>query len=520
MKNDKLQSLSTQITLMIVAGLFSAIVAFAFLAVRQSSAQIRRIDQRKGESLSRIMAHNLAPLLLFSDFEAIEQQLQNLRQDGTILATQVLDGSRQTVRHNGDLLSPRLFPRNPDEIVVEELRHGDQTAWLFTLAIIQPQTGRQLGYFCLAQSDGQRQRTVTDLRRSVFYSGLAILLLMTLLLVWRISKRFSPLAEVNRLMSSIAGGAADLTARLRVSSRDEIASLAGNFNQFIAKLEMMVGLVKQNTISVSSASHQMSATTEELSATFEEQNGQMSMIEESIREIAAMADKIQTLTDSMRDSAGQASTLTRDGAGTIQTSIQSLDTIKAHTDRLEEILNKLSHSMKKVVEISTFISSVAEQTNLLALNAAIEAARAGEAGQGFSVVADEVRKLAESAAESSEEIFKIVSGLNRETQSAVIEMRKASGEVNRSSELGRDSLHLLEQIIRSSEQILDASSKVAQAFAEHSDTIVSVDRSIQEISRASAESVKAISEVAQTSEDLSHQSDELKSIVDRFRVGE
>ena len=513
-------SLRAQFTLLIVAGLFLAISAFTFLAVSRSSAQIHHIDRIKGESLSRIMVHNLAPLLLFSDFEAIDMQMQSLREDSAILATQVMDKQKQVLRHYGNRLEPQKLPEGFGEVITEEITLNGQKASLFSMAIKQPQSENLLGYFSLAQTEERRQRAIASIQESMTISGLGILFLMAILLLWSISRRIRPLAQVNRMMGSIASGEADLTARLGISGEDEIGCLAENFNLFIAKLEMMVGMVKQNTISVSSASHQMSATTEQLSATFEEQNGQMQMIEEAIREIAATVDKIRQLTGSMRAGAEAASALTRDGAGTIQTSINSLGTIKTHTDRLKEVLTSLSHSMKKVVEITGFISSIAEQTNLLALNAAIEASRAGEAGRGFSVVADEVRKLAESSAESSDEIFKIVSGLSRETQEAVIEMQKASGEVNKSSDLSHDSLLLLEQIIQSSEQILAASADVAHSFKEHSDTILSVNHSIQEISRASSESVKAISEVAQTSEDLSHQSDELKSIVDRFRVGE
>lgn len=513
-------SLRSQITLLILGGLFLAITVFTFLAVSRSSDQIRDIDHNKGESLGRIMAHNLAPLLLFSDFEAIDLQMQSLREDKTILATQVMDKNRQVLRHYGARLEPRRLPDQFGEILIEEIELDGQKASLFSLAIPQPQKDQLLGYFCLAQTDERRRQAIDRIRESLTLSGLGLLLLMGAFLFWSISRRIRPLAQVNRMMGSIASGEADLTARLRVSGRDEIGRLAESFNLFMAKLEMLVGMAKQNTISVSSASHQMSATTEELSATFEEQNGQMHMIEEAIQEIATTVEKIRQLTGSMRSGAETASAMTRDGAGTIRTSIKSLGTIKTHTDRLKEVLNSLSRSMKKVVEITGFISSIAEQTNLLALNAAIEASRAGEAGRGFSIVADEVRKLAESSAESSDEIFKIVSGLSRETQEAVGEMQKASDEVNKSSDLSHDSLLLLEQIIRSSEQILQASAEVAHSFKEHSDTILSVNHSIQEITRASSESVKAISEVAQTSEDLSHQSDELKGIVERFRISE
>ena len=89
----------------------------------------------------------------------------------------------------------------------------------------------------------------------------------------------------------------------------------------------------------------------------------------------------------------------------------------------EHITHSIAESNQKILQMSdqanqmrhvvAIISDIADQTNLLALNAAIEAARAGDHGRGFAVVADEVRNLAERTQRSLEEINRTIQVLRQ-----------------------------------------------------------------------------------------------------------
>jgi methyl-accepting chemotaxis protein len=92
---------------------------------------------------------------------------------------------------------------------------------------------------------------------------------------------------------------------------------------------------------------------------------------------------------------------------------------------LVELTDSIAKSTKDVQSILSEIGSIAKQTNLLALNAAIEAARAGEAGRGFAVVADEVRDLSARTTQFSQQISKLMAGMQgavRQTEMAIQRM--------------------------------------------------------------------------------------------------
>lgn len=87
---------------------------------------------------------------------------------------------------------------------------------------------------------------------------------------------------------------------------------------------------------------------------------------------------------------------------------------ESNMENINQKISELNEMAANISNITATISDMASQTTLLSLNASIEAARAGEMGKGFGVVAEEIKKLAQQSVKSSEQINKIIVGIQNQ----------------------------------------------------------------------------------------------------------
>lgn len=326
-----------------------------------------------------------------------------------------------------------------------------------------------------------------------------------------------PLIKMNKVLGDAVDNA-DLTVRLPALFMDEVGDVGRRVNAFMERVQELMRDVHQNSMAVSASSCQLSATSEGLAVSAGEQKKQTEEIVHSVKELVKTSEEINRAIENTRKAAVESSELTVNGGRTIQKSIDSMKGIASQTEELSENINSLSESAGKIGKIVDVINDVADQTNLLALNAAIEAARAGDAGRGFAVVADEVRKLAVRTAGATGEITVIIRQLQDEAWKTNRAMSSAASEVKKGSDMGRESLEMLERIIERGSEIQDEMAEIAASITQENVSIETISSNGDAIFQAVCKSGESVKEVADTSERFAEDAEVLKNKVELFKI--
>lgn len=167
-------------------------------------------------------------------------------------------------------------------------------------------------------------------------------------------------------------------------------------------------LMKQN----SDFAEDNSAVTQELAAGMQETNSNTERIVENVEIMKQSSDSIHQLAVDGENNSGQIQARAEEMERVSMESRNKTDQMYAVMKEKSEEAMEQSKAVQKINVLTDNIKDISSQTNLLALNANIEAARAGEAGRGFAVVASEIGTLASQTLDTVSTIDSIVHEVN------------------------------------------------------------------------------------------------------------
>ncbi len=350
--------------------------------------------------------------------------------------------------------------------------------------------------------------------RLVIGSVLAMLLAVGAT-VWLLRSKLQPLSDLVRQAEAL--GAGDLSARLNVSSHDEIGQLARSFIQMGEALSTMVSHIRKAAEEVNSRAQALSGLSGGAYEGMEQQSGEITSMAGAVEEFSATSLNIADNMGNTERLAQENAQQTRIGRTSMQEASSSLEHIATALNSTATVINTLGQRSQEIGGIVGVITSIAEQTNLLALNAAIEAARAGEQGRGFAVVADEVRNLASRTREATDEISGMIQSIQRETGNAISTMEHGNTLMQEGLSRNADVASALARIDEQSRSAGQQFAAITTATQEQSSTATLLSSNLQSIALANSEQREVVSNLAITAKELETLAAGLRHEVDRFR---
>nr|WP_010207701.1 methyl-accepting chemotaxis protein [Pseudomonas amygdali] len=310
----------------------------------------------------------------------------------------------------------------------------------------------------------------------------------------------------------------DLSARVQVVSKDEVADIGNGLNLMAEAFSSSISHMDRTSYELSDVAARLGTSIGLAKQSMNAQQAETEQVATAINEMTASVADVAQNTEGAASAADEANTASRNGLRLMH---QAHTTIQALADEVEVSAQKVqalalhSQSIGGVIQV---ISTIADQTNLLALNAAIEAARAGEQGRGFAVVADEVRTLASRTQASTEEIRSIIQQLQSATDAAVQQMQAGQHKAQACISAASDASGSLSSISEGVERIVEMNTQIASAAVQQHAVSEDINRNVMEIRNSSGTLMLGIDNNAVTADELARVASDMRNVVARFKL--
>ena len=310
----------------------------------------------------------------------------------------------------------------------------------------------------------------------------------------------------------------DLTARVEVRGRDEVGQMTQAFNAMQDSYTRVVGTVAASAASLDEGAGRLVSGMQGVRGGMQDQQQETDQAATAINEMSATVQQIAEHAAGTRDQSQEADRLANAGQQAVERVSHSIADLSQGVQQTAVMIQELAENSERITSVVNVIHGIAEQTNLLALNAAIEAARAGEAGRGFAVVADEVRNLAKRVQGSTDEITRMVDGLQAGTRDAVEFMRDSSLKADDCVIQAGAAGQALADIAAAVTLMRDSNTQIAVAAEQQAQVAEEMSRSVVGIRDVTEKTMLLTQESAETSTELAGLAGTLNQAIRQLRL--
>ncbi|MFZ5860474.1 MAG: methyl-accepting chemotaxis protein [Spirochaetota bacterium] len=300
--------------------------------------------------------------------------------------------------------------------------------------------------------------------------------------------------------------------------KDEIGMLIKAFESFLDRFREQISEMNKMVLHLAASANEMSATSAQLGSSASETAASVMETATTTEEIRQVAQTTKDLAGTVTASSDQSYALSKESMTAILQMGENVQKIKNQMDNISQSLLNLSEQSQMIAEIIAAVDEIAEQSNLLAVNAAIEAAKAGEHGKGFAVVAQEVKSLADQSKQSTRQVRKILTDIQKATSGALMAVEQGNKEMQQSAENMNQVDAAMRAIADSLSKSVQLVQQIAYAVEQQFTGIDQINSAMNNVKTASAQNADAARNLEQVAASISDSGNKLKSFIEVYKL--